>query len=139
AQRAAASTIPSGGTRPSTQSGQSHSSNQSGRPTPEVSGPLLPIPLPPPVPHTVQPSARRRSTRVISAPSHPPPKASRSLNGGLLPVEGFDGWEGCAFEVGAEPPVQSVPGGVPGGFGGTPVGVPGGGPGDGGPGGGLSG
>src|SRR5690606_6340059 len=68
----------------------------------------------------------------------------RSLTGGLLPVEGLDGWDGCAFEVGAEPPVRGgpgVPGGVPGGLGG-----PGGGPGGslgggqgGGPGGGVSG
>src|SRR5690606_25510979 len=60
-----------------------------------------------------------------------------SLIGGLLPVEGFDGWDGSAFEVGAEPPVRGGPGGVPGGPGGV-----GGGPGgslDGVPGGGLSG
>src|SRR5690606_33398645 len=63
---AAACTIPSGGTRPSTQSGQSHSSNQSGRPIPEVSGPLLHIPVPSHVPHSVQPSSRRRSTRDAS-------------------------------------------------------------------------
>src|SRR5690606_690692 len=31
----------------------------------------------------------------------------QSLTWGLLSVEGFDGWDGCAFEVGTEPPVQS--------------------------------
>src|SRR5690606_10438920 len=39
--------------------------------------------------------------------------------GELLLVEGLDGWDGCAFEVGAEPPVQSV---LSGGLSGCPGG-----------------
>src|SRR5690606_25512056 len=54
-----------------------------------------------------------------------------------LPVEGLDGREGCAFEVGAEPPVQSVLSVLFGGPGVSDGGVPGGA--DGGPGGGVSG
>src|SRR5690606_8079554 len=79
-------------------------------------------------------------TSLMRSPSAAESSRRASFTGGLLSVEGLDGWDGCAFEVGAEPPVQSDLSGVPGGApcGSGPGGVPGGGHG-GGHGGGLSG
>src|SRR5690606_34122558 len=69
-------------------------------------------------------STRAMTSRLVCAVRHAWSRRSwalarrRSMSriGALLdPVEGLDGWDGCAFEVGAEPPVQSDLSGVPGG------------------------